>query len=196
MSKNGKMKSNRREHILQESAMLFREKGFAGATMRDIADRVGIEAGSMYNHIASKKDVLEAICFRIADVYLSQLDEIDVLYDSPAEKIEALIRLHIRIIITDGPCVFVANNEWKAMEGTKLAEFKTMRTTYESRCKAMLSEGITAGAFESVDADVALYTLLSSIRWVEQWYKSGRSIDDETLENDIVTLVMGGLMHG
>lgn len=196
MSKNGKIKSSRREHILQESAMLFREKGFGGATMRDIADRVGIEAGSMYNHITSKQDVLEAICFRIADTYLSQLEEIDQRYEAPAEKIEALIRLHIRIIIEDGPSVFVANNEWKALGGQQLKTFKTMRTRYESRCKALLEEGIAAGAFKPVDSTVALFTLLSSIRWVEQWYKPGRSVNAETLENDIVTMVMGGLLHG
>jgi len=164
--------------------------------MRDIADRVGIEAGSMYNHIASKQELLEAICFRIANAYLSQLNEIEAKYESPAARIEALIRLHIRIIIEDGASVFVANNEWKALNGEKLHTFKAMRESYEKRHLSLLEEGIAAGVFKPVNPTVALYTMLSSVRWVELWYKPGRNVDAGLLEDDIVRLVMGGLLHG
>ena len=192
--KNGKSRPNRRDHILRESAMLFQERGFGGATMRDIAVRVGIEAGSMYNHIASKQELLEAICFRIADLYSSQLKEIETLYLSPAEKIEALVRLHVRILIEDGASVFVANNEWKSLNPQKLDIFKRMQTSFEERCKALLQAGIESGVFKPVNTSVALHTLLSSVRWVGHWYVPDRGIQVEALENDIVTLVMGGLL--
>ena len=189
-------KESRREHILRESAILFKERGFAGATMRDIADRVGIEAGSMYNHIQSKQEVLEDICFRMADQYYKELDTITQDLSSPSEKIEALIRHHVQLMISNGPSVFVANNEWKAMSGNKLGEYKQRREKYEVRCKRIIEEGISTGEFRDVHPVVALYTLLSSIQWVEQWYKEERDISPVQLEDDLVCLVLGGLRSG
>ena len=164
--------------------------------MRDIANRVGIEAGSMYNHIDSKQELLEAICFRIADTYLSHLDEIEKGMQSAAHKVEALIRLHIRVMVEDGAFVFVSNTEWKSMRGEKLAAFKEMRTAYEARVQQLLVAGMNEGVFRKVDPVAALYTLLSSVRWIEWWYKPSRDISPEKLEDDIVALVLGGLKNG
>lgn len=70
---NKKNKINKKELILSEAAMLFKEKGFGGTSMRDLAEKVGMEAASMYNHIKSKNEILELICFKIANQYISQL---------------------------------------------------------------------------------------------------------------------------
>lgn len=176
--------------------MLFKERGFGGATMRDIAVRVGIEAGSMYNHIKSKDDLLEDICFRVAGLYLSHLDEIEAEYASVYARIDALIRLHVRIMVEDGAAVFVTNNEWKSLKGEKLISFKAMRDSYETRVKDLLIAGMDEGVFRRVDPTVALFTVLSSVRWVERWYKPTRKIDPQSLENDIVAIVIGGLKNG
>lgn len=189
-------KESRREHILRESAILFKERGFAGATMRDIADRVGIEAGSMYNHIQSKQEVLEDICFRMADQYYKELDTITQDLSSPSEKIEALIRHHVQLMISNGPSVFVANNEWKAMSGEKLRAYKRQRSEYENRCRQIIEDGIATKEFRNVHPAVALYTLLSSIQWIEQWYREERDIHPAQLEDDLVCLVLGGLRYG
>ncbi len=187
---------NRREHILSESALLFKERGFGGATMRDIADRVGIEAGSMYNHIKSKNELLEAICFRVADLYLTELDKIEASGKSIHEQVEDVIRLHVRITVEDGPAVFVLNNEWKSMRGEKLDEFKQLRQAYETRIKNLLLAGMADGSFNKVDADVALFTLLSSVRWVEFWYKPSRNLAPAAIADDIIAMVIGGLKNG
>ena len=187
---------NRREHILHESAMLFNERGFGGATMRDIAVRVGIEAGSMYNHIKSKDELLEAICFRVADSYLTELDEIEESTRTILEKVEDVIKLHVRVMVEDGPAVSVSNNEWKSLRGEKLQTFKQMRKTYETRVKNLLIEGMEDGSFNQVDPTVALFTLLSSVRWIESWYKPTREISPEAIARDIIEIVIGGLKYG
>ena len=187
---------NRREHILSESAMLFKERGFGGASMREIAVRVGIEAGSMYNHIKSKHELLEAICFRVADLYLTELDIIESSDKSVIQKVEDVIRLHVRVLVEDGPAVFVSNNEWKSMRGEKLEAFKSLRKTYEDRVKDLLIAGMEEGAFHQVDPTVALFTLLSSVRWVEFWYKPSRNVSPATIADDIIAIVIGGFKNG
>ena len=42
---------------------MFKDKGFAASSMRDLAETVGIEAASLYNHIKSKSEILQEIIF-------------------------------------------------------------------------------------------------------------------------------------
>ncbi|MFZ1585299.1 MAG: TetR/AcrR family transcriptional regulator, partial [Saprospiraceae bacterium] len=64
---------NRRDHILSEAAKIIKAQGYAGATMRDIAEAVGVEVSSLYNHISSKQEILSSICFSIGQEYIEGL---------------------------------------------------------------------------------------------------------------------------
>ncbi|MFX9050258.1 helix-turn-helix domain-containing protein, partial [Acinetobacter baumannii] len=58
---------SRKEVIIEKAAILFKEKGFKAASMRELADIVGVEAASLYNHIKSKNELLNIICFDVAN---------------------------------------------------------------------------------------------------------------------------------
>ena len=65
-AKNG----TRKDVIIRKASALFRTKGFTATSMRDLAISVGVEAPSLYNHIGSKSELLQDICFKIADELL------------------------------------------------------------------------------------------------------------------------------
>ncbi|TGE25494.1 TetR/AcrR family transcriptional regulator [Hymenobacter aquaticus] len=188
-----KAKTNKRQVILEEAAKLFKAKGFGGTSMRDLGSQVGMEAASMYNHISSKDDILESICFHVSNTYISQLHEIEQLPVSYVDKLKALIRLHIRLMIEDGAAVSVANNDWKYLSPDKLQQFKDARKTYEKGFAELIEQGIAAGEFQPVNVSVALFTILSAVRWVELWYRPGRGITAEELEENIMTILLNGL---
>lgn len=185
--------SNKREVIFSEAAKLFKEKGFGGTSMRDLAEKVGIEAASMYNHIRSKDEILEEICFKIAHEYVSHISEIEDTQQSCRDKIKAIIRLHVRLIINDANAVSVANNDWKYLTATKMALYKDIRKGYEKRFAEIISKGIKEGEFKEINVSVALFTMLSSLRWIELWYKPDREISAEKLEEDLTQLLLNGL---
>jgi AcrR family transcriptional regulator len=66
-----KKNSSKKDIIIEKASKLFREKGFGAASMRDLAENVGVEAASLYNHIQSKSEILQAICFKVANDFLS-----------------------------------------------------------------------------------------------------------------------------
>lgn len=188
-----KLKISKREKILSEAAKLFREKGFGGSSMRDLAEKVGIEAASMYNHIRSKDEILEEICFSVGRKYDEQLTEIEKQPCSFSEKIESLIAFHVKMIIENGDAVSVLNNDWKFLNSKKLVEFKAMRNEYEKHLASLITAGIEEGSFKPVNVSVALFTILSSLRWVELWYKPSRGVTKEDLAKDISAILMNGI---
>jgi TetR/AcrR family transcriptional regulator, cholesterol catabolism regulator len=188
-------KRSRRDEIIDLAADLFSTKGFNATSMRDIAERVGMEAASMYNHIRSKDELLKEICFRISDRYHARMDETEQSGLGPAAQLKTLIAAHIRIIADDPHGVSVANNDWRDLEATALKAFKAARKNYESRFAAILEAGIACGEFRAFHVEVVLFTILSSLRWVEQSVKRERGISPKILEENITSLIMNGLVQ-
>lgn len=186
-------KLNKRQIILDEAAKLFKLKGFGGTSMRDLAGEVGMEAASMYNHIKSKDEILEHLCFHVSNTYIAQLAEVERMPGTNGEKLKALLRRHINLMLEDGAAVSVANNDWKYLTDSKLEQFKSARKQYEKGFAALIESGIAAGEFQPVNASVALFTILSAVRWVELWYRPGRGVTAQELEEDIMTILLNGL---
>ena len=53
-----------RDRILDEAASLFLKQGYEAASVRRIAEAVGMQAASIYHHFNSKEDLLEVILHR------------------------------------------------------------------------------------------------------------------------------------
>ena len=94
-------KINRKQQIFLTAERLFKENGYNATTMRDIAAQLGIEAASLYSHIKSKDEILETICFRMADQFLKGIDEVNDLYFNAEEKLKMAIHSHINILAND-----------------------------------------------------------------------------------------------
>src|SRR4026208_357373 len=112
MGKVQRRKASKKELILQKAATMFRQKGFAATSMRDLAESVGIEAASLYNHIQSKSEILQEIIFRIAGDCNSQLESLDIDNMSSLKKIESLIRFHVQMMLHRFDDYYVMINDW------------------------------------------------------------------------------------
>ncbi|RZK18686.1 MAG: TetR/AcrR family transcriptional regulator [Hymenobacter sp.] len=193
----GRVVKKRRPHarqlILDEAARLFKERGFGSSSMRDLGARVGLDAASMYNHIKSKDEILGSICFQVSDTYIAQLREVEQMTATYPEKITELLRRHVRLMTRHGAAVSVANNEWKALTEPRLTKFKQARKQYEKGFAALIEQGIAAGELQAVNVSVALFMLLSAVRWVELWYRPGRGLSAADLEADLLTMLLDGL---
>src|SRR5450755_2497237 len=94
-----KKNSTKKDVIIEKASRLFLEKGFGAASMRDLAEDVGVEAASLYNHIQSKSEILQAICFKVANDFLAHLEAVQESRNSALKKLELIIRFHIRMMM-------------------------------------------------------------------------------------------------
>src|SRR3954466_14683594 len=103
-----KRNGTKKEAILDEAAKLFYEKGFSATSMRDLAEKVGVEAASLYNHIQSKSELLQEICFKVANEFMTNIKTTDASSINAIDKINALLRFHIKQMVHHFEQVFVA----------------------------------------------------------------------------------------
>jgi len=183
----------KKQIIFEAAAKLFRDKGYSATSMRDLAKAVGLKASSLYNHIGSKEEILKDICFSTARRFLSAMDEIEQQDISSKEKVKLLIQLHIALAIEDMSSVTSFNDEWRHLSEPFLSDFSTLRKDYESRFKNILKKGIKEGSFKDIHPSVALYTILSSVRWLYDWFKPNRNISIDKVTEDIIQLLINGL---
>lgn len=184
---------SRKEVILKAAAELFREKGYKAASMRHLAEKVGVEAASLYNHIRSKTELLHDICFDIANHYWEHLNKIEASDKKPIEKIETLLRFHIRQIIENYEEVYVADREWRYLNDPYLSNFQNQRRNYRKRFAMMIEKGIEEGAINKIDASTSVLIMLHAVSGIESWHRSTHKIDGKELEENMVTILIEGL---
>ncbi len=187
--KNG----NRKDLIVKAGAALFREKGFGAASMRDLAETLGIEAASLYNHIRSKNEILESICFNVANRFNTHLDEIETSSNTPLKKIETLLRFHIQQMLENYEEVIVSDREWKHLEDPYLSNFRTQRRNYRKRLAAIIEDGIKKGEIKKIDAPTAVVILLQAVSGIESWHRSTAKISGGELEDNMVLILVEGM---
>lgn len=186
-------KKSKKQIIIEEAATLFREKGYSATTMRDIAAKVGVEAASLYNHITSKEQILSKICFSLAETYTTKMNIIISTDDSSINKIKDLLFLHVEINAMSSPLASVMNDEWRHLTEPERSEFLEKRRTYENHFITIIEQGISDGTLVDMDPKIALYTMLSSIRWLQHWYHANRDMEVESVKNTIIGLLMNGI---
>ena len=179
--------------ITQKAAALFKTKGFSSASMRELAEAVGVEAPSLYNHIGSKSELLQGICFKVANAFTSYLDTAENTPADHATRLEQIIRFHIRMMLDHFDEVYVANHEWKHLTEPYLSNFLIQRRGYEKRLISLLEKGIVAKEFKSTNPYVAVLTILSAVRGLEFWQQHKKNISSQVLEDDMVNHLLKGI---
>jgi len=187
---NGSIK----EMILTNAAELFRKKGFAAASVRELAESLGIEAPSLYNHIGSKAELLQEICFDVAKDYTMHMDEVLISKKNAAQKTADIIRFHVRKLSTDFDKVFVSEHEWKRLPQKNLEEFLAQRKLYEKNMIDILKDGIEKKLFKNILPSIVVLAILSAVRGLELRQRHKNEFTIEELEETMVEHLLHGII--
>ena len=184
----------RKEQVIRKAAELFREKGYAASSMRDLAQKLGIEAASLYSHIKSKEEILQSLCFDMATEFRKSLDEVEKLQVTAGEKLTQGITGHIRVMAKDLTASAVFMNEHRHLSQPHLREFLLLRINYINRFKAIIEAGVQSGEFKaSIDRKLAVMTLFSSLNWMPMWYDPNTGINPQDLGKQLSDMLVNGL---
>lgn len=185
--------SKTREQIVAVAQKMFKERGYAAASMREIASEVGVEPASIYSHFKSKDDILQYICFRIADEFFEVQEPILNSMTNPVEKLKRMIAAHIGVIMNNLDAATVFFTEWSFMKQSDLREFIRLRERYEKGFREVINAGITSGDFRMMDVNFTVRLLFSVMNGIHEWYKASGKVSPDEVGEKMSQFILTGL---
>ena len=151
---------HRYREVLDAAAIAFAEKGYLGASTRDIAERLGIRAASLYYYLPSKEAALLAICKLGVLDFIDNLRDIIARREPAPEKLRAAITNHLLPLrshpAADYIRVFVLHRH--ELPSGPRQEVGRLARTYQGLIRQIFVDGITTGEF-AADLNPELATL-------------------------------------
>ncbi|MFZ3193042.1 MAG: TetR/AcrR family transcriptional regulator [Moraxellaceae bacterium] len=167
----GGLNDTPRGRVLRAAAYLFHIQGYSRTTVREIAQVVGIQSGSLFHHFKSKEDILCAVMTEAIIYNLAQMQRAVDQADSTYEQLKGLIIAELQSINGDtGAAMAVLVHEWTLLPKPRQAELLEMRQQYEQIWFKVLQN---AHAEQLIQQDPILWRRLigGSISWSITWYK-------------------------
>ena len=166
-----------RDRILDEAAALFLRLGYEGTSLRQLADTVGMKAGSLYYHFASKDDLLTEILRRGIDVMQTAFGEAEASTGSarPVDRIEAHVRAHLSALFENGPYTAAHVMTFRTAPESVREIVVPLRDAYEARWTEMLRLLQADGAIQpTVDVNVIRLVLFGAMNASVEWFDTDR----------------------
>jgi len=185
--------SPKREQILQAATRLFRERGYHATSVRDIADAVGIQGGSLYAHFESKDDVLWDIVNQSADAFFAALDPVMNSNRDTVAKLRDAIIAHVGVITRDLDAAAVYTTEWRHLAPERRVEFSARRDSYESLFRDLVRLGIREGFLSPVDEAYGTLFILSALNYVYLWFRPEGRMSSEAVARMMADFIFDGL---
>ena len=183
----------RRQEIIACAKTLFRERGYKSVSMRDMAKQMNLKAASLYNHIASKEEILAEITLNLANDFTDEMSMVKKIQADSVTKLEAVINHHVDITLEDPEAIAIVNNDWVHLEGANFDEFIKLRDGYEQDLRAIISDGVESGELKAKSEEVILFAMLSTLRTLHSWYRKRSGIQGQQLKNDITEILLKGV---
>jgi AcrR family transcriptional regulator len=160
----------RRLQIEEAASALFRERGYAATSVRDIAQALNLQGGSLYAHMASKEDVLWSIVARAADRFNAQVGPIASSSAAPADRLRDMIRAHVGVVTSIQKDAAVFLHEWRFLSPDRRAQMSARRDDYEALFRSVIGDGIADGSFRRVDPRTTSMAILSALNGIPTWF--------------------------
>lgn len=168
---------------------LFAARGYAAVSMREIAGKVGVGAGALYNHFATKQDILADL---MADHMRALIDAWDAHPDAQADPqtaLHAFARFHMGFHWDKKDAVFVSYMELRSLSPENFERIEALRGAYERRLADILARGAAAGVFHAPEPKIAAMSIIAMLTGATGWYREGGRLDADAIENLYVDMV-------
>lgn len=185
---------NRREGVLRAAARLFRDQGFDGTTIRQIAGASNMQSGSPFYHFKDKQEILATVMEEGLSAGWARIEAV-MERDLPLrDKFQALVRAHLETMHgTDSDFVPVLQHDFRRLEATRRRKLKALGDKYDRAWQEMVDDLHAAGLLKRGGRTARLW-VMGAINYSAQWYRADhdRGLDLDGLARDFVGFFLEG----
>ncbi|ADZ69500.1 TetR/AcrR family transcriptional regulator [Polymorphum gilvum] len=196
-SGKGSIQERTRRTILDHAARLFRERGYASTSLRDIATATGMKAGSLYYHFASKEELAEEVMSQgIALVEDRVRAAIAALPEGtdPVEVIRHAMTAHLKALHDRGDYASANIRCYAHVPPDVKDRLRKVRATYEDLWAGLIAAARAAGRIRAeVDPPALRYALIGMMNWTLEW-RRGASPSAEDLAAQFYAIAFAGAL--
>ena len=203
LAEGGAAYAERRAEIIATAARIFREKGFRGTSLADVAESLGTDRASLYYYIGSKEELFHEI---VRDAAEANAQQAEAIRDGPGTAVDKLGHLIISLMASYSahyPYLFVYIQEDLSKVADRRSAWARQMTVinkrYDDAVIGIVESGFKEGSIRQVgSARVIAYAIIGMVNWTHRWYREGASGMPSAAEigRSFVEVVLNGLSSG
>lgn len=195
MSRTAGSSGKKTQAAIREAGLdLIYAQGFDAMSLRQLAARVGLQPGSLYNHIATKQDLLYDLIHNHMVTLLERIDAELEGIEHPLDRLKAFIAFHLTYHIERKREVFIGSAELRSLEPRNRKKIVALRRTYEDRLSDILETGAARKLFKIDDVAVSAYAILAMLTGICTWYDPKGRVGRKELIDIHTRLVLQGVL--
>ena len=182
-----------RDDILIAAAQVFRQKGFHGASMADIAEAVNLQKASLYHHVSSKQEILLELLDRALEMLADGMAVVMAQNVSADEKLRLAMRSYLQVMTENLDVTAVLLMEHRSLNEELHARHIPIRDHFEGMWRDLIRQGNEAGIFDCPDVPMTVRGLLGVLNWTITWYRPGGSLSPEQIADHFSEMFLKGI---
>jgi AcrR family transcriptional regulator len=178
--------------ILEHATEVFCDKGYAGASMRDLSRATGMSLAGMYHYFGSKERLLYLIQKHTFSTILSSLRDRSLQSRDPEQGIRAFIDNHLEYFLEHQQAMKVLSHEDDALDGEYGREIAHIKREYYQTCRELLDRYKKEKGLE-FDSRTAVLSLFGMMNWIYTWYNPRLDGKADRLAQDMSNIFFRGI---
>jgi AcrR family transcriptional regulator len=184
------------DRIRTSATALFYEQGYHGTTMRELAADVGITAGSLYNHFATKQDLLFDICMGTMRELLEGARAALAAHDDVEARLRALLEWHVTYHVEHRLEAIVGDTQINALTPENRAPVVGVRDEHERLFVDCIEAGVATGRWHVGDVKLIAMGMATMCTGVGTWYREGGRLGAPEIARTYADYLLAGLAGG
>jgi len=193
----------RLSEILDYATEIFADKGYEGASMRDLSRRSGISLAGLYYYFESKEKLLYFIQRHTFTTIIERLRRRLAASSDPEARIRIFVRNHVDYSVAKQKAMKVLSHEDDVLKNGYGSELAAIKREYYRICVGLVDElakaeglksvGPNAGAGGGIGTRTAVLGLFGMMNWLYTWYNPRVDPNAEVLAREISDIFLRGI---
>jgi TetR/AcrR family transcriptional regulator, cholesterol catabolism regulator len=179
--------------LLAHATDVFFEKGYEGASMRDLSRATGMSLAGLYYYFQSKERLLYLIQKHTFETILAQLDQRLAVEDDPEQRVRTLIANHLEYFLANQKGMTVLAHEDEVLKGEFGGEIRDIKRKYYRTCRELV-EGLNVERGLHINTRIAVLSLFGMMNWIYTWYRPQADSDAATLAREMGNIFLRGVL--